>query len=273
MRYLAAVLGLLVIAGGLAGLKFSQIKMLISAGEAFAKTGPPPEIVSSGVAAEQTWEDRLSAVGTITTGRGVTIASEAAGVVKAIRFDSGHVVKKGQILVELDADVERAQLASVVARRRYASVQAERSRKLVHENVIAQSQLDADDATLKSTSADAAALQAQIDRKVIRAPFDGRLGIRQINLGQYLNPGTAITVLQSTEATFVDFTLPQEQLATVAVGTKVRINEGGPGQQATATITAVDPELDAVTRSIKLRASVDGAERTLRPGMFVNVAV
>jgi membrane fusion protein (multidrug efflux system) len=273
MRYVYAGIGLIVIVGGLAGVKFTQIKSLIDMGEAFAKAGPPPEVVSTGVATEDTWEDRISAVGTIATARGVTVANDAAGVVSAIRFESGQAVKKGQVLVELDSSVERAQLASTIARRDLARVSAGRSRALVQQNAIPEAQLDADAAAYKSATADVAALQAQIDRKVIRAPFDGRLGIRQVNLGQYLNPGTAITVLQSSQALYADFTLPQSELANVAVGTVVRLNEHAAGPRATATIAAVDPELDPVTRAIKLRASVDGADHGLRPGMFVNVSV
>jgi membrane fusion protein (multidrug efflux system) len=272
-RYGLAILALVVIIAGLAGIKATQIKNLIAAGEAFAQAGPPPEVVSTAVAAEQTWENRLAAVGTIATGRGVTVANDAAGVVKAIRFESGAQVKQGQVLVELDSDVERAQLQSAIARRDLARVSTGRTRALVAEQAIARSQLDSDEAELKAASADAAALQAQIDRKVIRAPFDGRIGIRQVNLGQYLNPGTAIAILQASEGVFVDFTLPQEQLGALREGMEVRVNDGAPGPRATAAISAVDPTVDAVSRSIKVRAAVGGDASALRPGMFVNVSV
>jgi membrane fusion protein (multidrug efflux system) len=235
--------------------------------------GPPPEVVSTAKAVEQVWENRVSSVGTVATGRGVTVSNDAAGVVSAIKFESGAQVKKGQVLVELDSDVERAQLQSIVARRDLAKVSAGRTKALVDQGAIPQSQLDADQAGLKSASADVSALQAQIDRKVIRAPFDGRIGIRQVNLGQYLNPGTAIAVLQATEGVFVDFTLPQEQLQVVRVGTVVRVNDGTPGPKATATVSAIDPTLDAVTRAIRVRAAVDAQDPALSPGMFVNVAV
>jgi membrane fusion protein (multidrug efflux system) len=196
-------------------------------------------------------------------------------VVSAIRFDSGEVVKQGQVLLELDSSVERAQLASAQARRDLARLSADRSRALVKENVIARSQADSDDATLKSTSADAAALQAQIERKVVRAPFSGRLGIRQVNLGQYLTPGTAITVLQAVDAVYVDFTLPQQQLGAIAVGTPVQIHVDGPGPgtPGEGAIAAIDPTLDAATRSIKVRAAVGNKDDRFRPGMFVEVAV
>jgi membrane fusion protein (multidrug efflux system) len=257
----------------LAGIKFTQIKQLIGFGEAMAKAGPPPEFVGTHAAAEATWERTRSSVGTVTPDKGVTIANEVPGVVSAIRFDSGAVVKRGQVLVELDSSVERAQLASVVARRNLAKVSAERSRALVDKEVAPQSQLDADESQLKGASADAAALQAQIEKKIVRAPFDGKLGIRQVNVGQYLEPGTAITVLQSTDAVYVDFTLPQTELERVAVGTAVRIEVAGEKQPIAGKIAAIDPTLDAVTRAVKLRASVDTGHELLKPGMFVNVVV
>ena len=272
-RYLVAALVLVVVIAGLAGIKVTQIKNLIAAGEAFAQMGPPPETVSTARSVEQVWENRIASVGTIATGRGVTVANDAAGVVSAIKFESGAEVKKGQVLVELDSSVERAQLQATLARRDLAKVQAGRTRALVDQGAIPESNLDNDAATLKGAAADVAALQAQIERKVIRAPFEGRIGIRQVNLGQYLNPGTAIAVLQATEGVFVDFTLPQEQLPVIRVGTVVRINDSSPGPKATATVSAIDPTLDAVTRSIKVRASVNDQDPALSPGMFVTVAV
>jgi len=138
---------------------------------------------------------------------------------------------------------------------------------------VPKAQLDSAESAMESTSANAAALQAQIDRKTVRAPFDGRLGIRLINLGQYLNPGTAITDLQSSDADFVDFTLPQQQLKQIAVGMVVRINEGLPGPRAEAAIAAIDPTLDPVTRSGRVRAAIGKMEGLVGPGMFVNVSV
>ena len=139
-------------------------------------------------------------------------------------------------------------------------------------DAVPKAQLDNAESALQSATANAAALQAQIDRKIVRAPFDGRLGIRLCNLGQYLNPGTAITDLQSTDANYVDFTLPQQQLKQLAVGMVVRINEGLPGPRAEAAISAIDPTLDPVTRSGRVRASLRRMDG-LSPGMFVNVSV
>jgi membrane fusion protein (multidrug efflux system) len=274
MRYLAAVVGLLLLIAGLAGVKYKQIASLMAMGKQMQKAGPPPESVNSAVLQEQAWEGTMSAVGSIAPVKGVDISNDAPGVVWRIDFESGAVVRQGQVLVELDSRVERAQLASARARRELAEIQAKRSRALVQSNSIAQSQLDTDESGLKTVDADIGGLEAQIDRKVVRAPFAGRLGIRGINLGQYLNAGTPITVLEQTDSVFVDFTLPQQQLGALKVGTPVRATvEGAEATPYDGTIAAIDPAIDATTRSIKIRASVPNRGEKLRPGMFVNVAV
>jgi len=273
MRYLVVIVGVLSLLGGLGGLKAAQIKSLLAYGRAAAAMGPPPEVVGTMKAKEQTWENRLFSVGTIAPARGVTVSNDAPGVVTAIKFQSGQTVRRGQMLVELDSRVERAELASLRAQAGLARVSAGRTRALFKDDAVPKAQLDNAESALQSASANAAALQAQIDRKIVRAPFDGRLGIRLVNLGQYLNPGTAITSLQSSDQNYVDFALPQQQLKQIAVGTVVRINEGLPGPRAEAAIAAIDPTLDPVTRSGRVRAAVRKMDGVLSPGMFVNVSV
>jgi membrane fusion protein (multidrug efflux system) len=240
--------------------------------------------VGTAVAKGAAWESLLESVGSVAAGRGVTISNEVPGVVHAIRFDSGAKVRAGQVLVELDASVERAQLASLQARRDLATTSATRTRRLEAGGASTKAQLDTDEAQLKTVSADARALEAEIEKKTIRAPFGGKLGIRSVNLGQYLNPGTAVTVLESLDADYIDFTVPQQQLARVPVGTVVRVTLPGtePPRTLAGKIAAVDPSIDPVTRAVKLRASVqeEGAKGSpkgntdeLRPGMFVNVSV
>jgi len=278
MRILiAAGISLLVI-GVLAGTKFAQISSLIAFGKAAQAAGPPPEAVGTAVAKGAAWESVLESVGSVTAGRGVTISNEIPGVVRAIHFESGAKVRAGQVLVELDAGVEKAQLASLRARRELATTTAARSRRLEAGGASTKAQLESDEAQLKTVSADAEALEAEIAKKTIRAPFAGKLGIRSINLGQYLNPGTPITVLESQEAVYVDFTVPQQEAGRVPVGTPVRI--ALPGAEASQTLTgqiaAVDPNIDSVTRAVKLRASVQDDKATrdkLRPGMFVKVSI
>lgn len=274
LSILGSFLAVLVIAAGLGGIKYKQISSLIEMGKVFAAAGPPPETVSSGPALAQSWEGRLTAVGSVATEKGVTVSVEVSGKVNAIKFESGAVVKKGQILVELDSSVERAQLASAAARRDAARLSAERSKALVEKNVGPKSEADNDAASLRSAAADVSALAAQIERKTIRAPFDGKLGIRQVNVGQYLNPGTPIVVLQSTDAVYVDFSLPQQDELQLAVGGAVKIIANGVSYDG--ALAAIDPTVSATTRSLQLRASVAGADvdrERLRPGMFVEVAV
>jgi membrane fusion protein (multidrug efflux system) len=274
MRYFVAVLGLLLLVAGLAGIKGKQIASLMAMGKEMQKAGPPPEAVNTATSQEQSWEGTLSAVGSIAAVKGVAISNDAAGVVSRIDFESGALVHQGQVLVELDARVERAQLASARARQELAELSVKRSRALVQSSTIPQSQVDTDESTLKTAGADVSALEAQIDRKIVRAPFTGRLGIRAVNLGQYLNPGTTLTVLEAIDSVYVDFTLPQQQLANVQVRTPVRlVVEGASGFASDGLVAAIDPTIDAQTRAIKVRASVPNQGEKLRPGMFVNVAV
>jgi membrane fusion protein (multidrug efflux system) len=274
MRTVIAVTVVLGVLLGLGSVKYKQISGLIHAGELAAKNGPPPEIIGTAVAKEDAWEGTLSAVGSVAAVRGVAVSNESPGVVTAIRFESGQLVRAGQILVELDTSVERAQLASAQSRKDLAAIGATRSRQLIHSEAVSKAQLDADEAQLKTSSADYGALQAQIDRKTVRAPFAGRLGIRSVNLGQYLNPGTAVTVLESLGSVYADFSLPQQYLPDIKVGTPVRVNlAGASGPDLTGTIGAVDPTLDSTTRTIKLRASIPNKQDRLRPGMYVNVTV
>lgn len=274
MRYVVAILGLLLVVGGLVFVKFSQISMLIGMGEAMAKAGPAPEAVSTTPAALQTWEASLQAVGTVASAKGVQVSSEVSGVVKKIGFESGALVKKGDVLVVLDSRVERAQLASAQVRRDLALTNVARTRTLGAAGAESQAQLDADENALAQATAEIEVLRAQIARKTIRAPFSGRLGIRAVNLGQYLNPGTAITTLEAVGGAFVDFELPQRHQPEVAVGLPVRVSvEGMPELAAQGTITAISPNVDPSTRTLELRAEVQHDEAELQPGMFVRVEV
>jgi membrane fusion protein (multidrug efflux system) len=274
MRYVVSIGALLLVIAALVAVKGTQIGSLIKMGKEMEKAGPPPEVVATAVSKEDAWESTLSAVGTIAPVKGVSLSNDAPGVVSAIHFDSGATVKQGDVLVELDSNVERAQLASVEARRELARLNVGRSRALVASDSIPKAQLDTDESLVKSSQSDLVALQAQIARKIVRAPFSGKLGIRAINIGQYLAPGTTITSLEALESVFVDFTLPQQNLADVAVGTKVRVTlEGDAGAGYDGVVSAVDPAVDSSTRAIRVRASVPNAMDKLRPGMFANVSV
>jgi membrane fusion protein (multidrug efflux system) len=274
MRYVIVIIGLVVLIGGLVAIKGSQIGMLMGMGEAMKKAGPPPEVVSTALAQAQTWEDTLSAVGSIVSAKGVGVANDAPGMVSRLHFESGDTVKKGELLVELDTSVERAQLASLRARRELAEISVNRSKALVTSGAVAQSQVDTDVSQLKSLTADVSALSAQIERKLIRAPFGGKLGMRAVNVGQYLAPGTQVTTLESAEATLVEFALPQQDLAKLEVGMKLRaFQTGNPKAIAEGSVSAIDPTIDPMSRNIKVRASLSDDAPPLRPGMFLRVEV
>jgi membrane fusion protein, multidrug efflux system len=274
MRYAIVIIGLIALIGGLVAIKGSQIGMLIGMGEAMKKAGPPPEVVGTAVAQKQTWENTLTAVASVVTAKGVALSNDAPGLVSKIHFESGDVVKQGDILVELDTSVERAQLASLHAKRDLADISQKRSKALATSGAVAQSQVDADESSFKSLSADAGALAAQISRKVIRAPFGGKLGIRQVNLGQYLAPGTTVTTLEAEKSIFIDFSLAQQDLPKLRLGMTVRALLAGSAKPlAEGEISAIDPNVDPMTRTIKVRASLPGVEDQLRPGMFLSVQV
>jgi membrane fusion protein (multidrug efflux system) len=272
-RVLIVAGGLLLLVLLLAGIKGAQIGMLIGMGKQMQKMGPPPELVGTTAAQGETWETTLSAVGSVSSLRSVNVSNEVPGIVSKIRFESGSIAREGQVLVELDAGVERAQLASAEARRDLAERTAKRSAVLAQGNVISHAQLDEVEAQLRTAHTDTAGLKAAVDRKVVRAPFKGRLGIRAVNPGQYLTPGTTITTLDAIGATFVDFTLPQEDLALVNVGLPVRVTFEGSTEKAEGTISAVDPTVDPATRNAKIRATIPEQDAKPRPGMFVNVQV
>jgi membrane fusion protein (multidrug efflux system) len=274
-RFVIAAGICLLVLGVLAGTKFAQISALIRSGKVAQAAGPPPEAVATDVATGGVWDAVFDAVGSVAAARGVTVSNDSPGVVRAIRFQSGAKVHAGQVLVELDAAVERAQLASLKARLGLAATTAGRTRQLTEKGAFTKVQLDTDEAQLKTVTADVAALEAQIERKIVHAPFAGKLGIRSINLGQYLGPGTPITALESTEAVVVDFTIPQQELARVPVGaaTRIVLPDTHPAQTLEGKIVAAEPNADPATRAVRLRASVNDEKDQLRPGMFVNVSV
>jgi membrane fusion protein, multidrug efflux system len=266
-----AVFIVLLVIGGLAGVKALQIKRLIDGGKAFS---PPPESVSSAVVRQEKWQATLSAIGSITAVQGVTITPEIPGLVREIAFESGAVVSKGALLVRLDTSSEEAQLRALEAQEELARLNVTRERTLRTQNMVSQAELDAAEATLKEAHANADAVRATIEKKTIRAPFAGRLGIRQINLGQYLDAGKPIVSLQSLAPVYADFSLPQQELARLKPGLPVRVTtDAYPNQHFDGTLTALNPDLDSTTRSVALQATLANPDQLLRPGMFARVEV
>jgi membrane fusion protein (multidrug efflux system) len=274
MRYLVVTLALILVLGGLAGIKGAQIATLIGFGQQMQKLGPPPESVNSARAEQQEWEQTLTAIATVVSGKGVALSNDAAGVVSKLSFESGTKVKAGQVLMELDASVERAQAESLRARLKLAAKSLERTQALRPSGVATESDLDTQSSAVNGLVADLKALQAQIERKTVRAPFAGKLGIRAVNLGQYLPPGTTVAVLESTDSVFVDFALPQQDLSKIKIGQPVRLKPVSSGETPIrGTISAFEPSVDAVTRNVKVRASFPDDQARLTPGMFVNIEI
>jgi membrane fusion protein, multidrug efflux system len=266
-----AIFIVLLIVGGLAGVKVLELRKLIAAGKSAVQ---PPESVSSTVAREEKWQRTLTAIGSIAAVQGVTVTPDIPGTVRAIAFESGAIVSKGDLLVRLDTSSEEAQLGAIAAQVELARLNLVRERALRSDNMIPQSELDAAEATLKQNQANADAIQAAIEKKTIRAPFAGRLGIRLVNLGQYLDTGKPIVSLQSLAPINADFSLPQQELARVRTGMRVRVTtDAYPGRQFEGLLTAINPDLDPATRSVGLQATFDNADQSLRPGMFAQVEV
>ena len=271
-RILVIAIGIvLLVFGGLAGVKTLQFQKMIAGGKAFV---PPPETISSALVREEQWQETLDAIGSIAAVQGVNITPEIAGMVSEIAFESGALVSKGELLVRLDTSSEEAQLRALEAQANLARINAERVRLLRADNTVSQSELDTAEATLKQNQANADAIRAAIEKKTIRAPFAGRLGIRLVNLGEYLDTGKPIVSLQSLSPVYADFSLPQQELARLKTGMRVRIiTDTYPDRQFEGTLTAMDPDLDSSTRSVKLQATLDNPDQLLRPGMFARVEV
>jgi membrane fusion protein, multidrug efflux system len=270
-KFAVAILILLVVVGALVGIKMTQIRALIAGAKAYA---PPPEAVSAFVARQEKWQSTISAIGSIAAVQGVTITPDIPGTVREIAFESGATVAKGDLLVRLDTSSEEAQLRAAEAQSEWARLNLDRVRKLRSENTVSASELDSAEATTKQNQANADTIRATIEKKTIRAPFGGRLGIRQINLGQYLDVGKAIVSLQSLTPVHADFSLPQQELSRLSTGMKVRLtSDAYPDRQFEGTLTAINPDLDSSTRSIGLQATLENSDQALRPGMFARIEV
>lgn len=259
----------LVLVGLLAGIKGLQFQTMFAQGANFAQ---PPETVTTTEVKQDTWQPTLTAVGSVAAVQGVMLSAEMSGAVKNIAFESGATVRAGDLLVELDSSVEQAQLRSAMASADLARLNLERARELRGKKMMSQADLDSAEAQAKQANAQIDNIRAVIAKKTIRAPFAGRTGIRQVNLGQFLDNGAAIVTLQSLDPVYVDFALPQQNLARLSVGMAVRVTtDAFPGQSFEGKLTAINSEVDAVTRNVRLQATL-ATDGRLRPGMYVNVA-
>jgi len=251
--------------------KYTLIRKGMAEGAKFA---PPPTAVTTVVIKSQTWQPVLSAVGSLKAIHGVTVSTDLAGIVSEIAFESGKPVKKGDLLVKLDTQQEEAQVRSAEARLALAKTDLERKRDLIAKKAISESDWDTAQSQLAQMQAAVEEMRALVARKRLTAPFDGLVGIRQISVGQYLNPGAAIVPLQSLDPIFVEFSVPQQNFNSLAVGKKLRLAlHGLDAGQFEGEITALNSLVDPSTRNILVQGTVKNPEHMLRPGMFADVEV
>jgi membrane fusion protein, multidrug efflux system len=250
--------------------KFRQIQAAVAQNSQFQ---PAPTAVTTIVAQRESWPSTLELIGTAQAIEGVTVSADLPGTVDKINFESGKAVHVGDVLVELDTRQERAQLAAAEAQRDLARTNFGRTQELVKQGVIAQTEYDNVSAQQKATEAQVGEIRAIIERKTVRAPFSGILGIRQINLGQYLAAGQAIVPLQSLNPIYVNFGVPQQEAPRVKVGRTRVASDDVPGIQFTGRVTAVDSVVDQTTRNIQVQATLSNPDGRLRPGMYVQVEV
>jgi membrane fusion protein (multidrug efflux system) len=240
----------------------------------YMSAGPPPAAVSTAIAEYRDWQPRLKAVGTLRAARGVDLSTEIAGIVRKVLFRSGDDVEKGRLLIELNMDSDVAQLRSLEAAAELAKAVYERDKKQLEIQAISKAALDAAEADYKSRSALVSEQRALIQKKSMRAPFGGRIGISSVNPGQYVNPGDRLVTLQSLDSILIDFIFPQQQLSRIATGQKAAVTtDAFPGRVFTGTITAVNPKVDPDTRNIQAEASIDNPRHELLPGMFAEIAI
>ncbi|MDE2050644.1 MAG: efflux RND transporter periplasmic adaptor subunit [Gammaproteobacteria bacterium] len=271
-RRLAIVLVLVILLVG-AAVGFNMIKAHFIR-QAMAQNASVPQTVSTATAEYSEWQPQVQAVGSLRAIHGVEVTTEVAGLVRKVAFRSGSDARAGQLLLQLNADPDVAQLQALTAEANLAALTYHRDLIQYQAQAIGRAQLDTDAANLKSTREQESAQAALVAKKTVRAPFSGRLGITTVNPGQYLNPGDPIVTLESVDPIYVDFRLPQDDLARVAVGQTVHVTaDAFPGKAFEGKITSIDPLVDPSTRNFQAEANIDNPEHKLLPGMFVRTSV
>ncbi len=269
MVIMLIVVGILL--GGLVGFNFFKGYMM----QKYMASAPIPASTVSAMKADyQEWQPQLSAVGTLRAARGVDVTTEVAGLVRSINFKSGDEVKAGQILAQLNAEPDVAQLRALEAAADLAATVYERDKAQLAAEVISKAQVDADAADLKSKRAQVAQQAAMVERKTLRAPFSGKLGISTVNPGQYLNPADKLVTLQMIDPIYIDFFLPQQQLTQVSIGQSVAVTtDAFKSTPFSGKISAINPKVDPSTRNVQIEAVVTNSKRQLLPGMFASAKV
>jgi membrane fusion protein, multidrug efflux system len=270
-RMLVMLTATLLIVGALGFVKFKQIQTAIGQAASFQ---PPPEAVTTITAVREEWPATLTAIGTVAAVQGVTVSADLPGTVDRIGFEAGQAVREGEVLALLDTRQEQAQLAAAEAQRDLAKLSFERMQGLLNENVVSRAEFDRATADQRQSDARVGEIRATIERKTIRAPFSGILGIRHVNLGQYLSAGDALVTLQSLNPIYVNFGVPQQAMAQVRAGRSVRVTAADIGDVAfNGRVTAIDSVVDEATRNVQAQATFANADGRLRPGMFVQAEV
>jgi membrane fusion protein (multidrug efflux system) len=268
-KFIIAIAGFMLVAGIFGFAKLSQIKEMSSQSHVM-----PPSAVTTIKAVQETWRPVLSAIATLAPVEGVTLGADADGTISHIAVENGTAVKKGDLLLELDTTVEVAQLASAEARLAITKLDRDRAVELREKNTISQAELDQANALLNQAFAEAEALRAQLAKKKVRAPFDGRVGIRSVNVGQFVSRGSPLMPLQKLNPIYVNFTIPQRNLPQLVVGqdTEVKVDAFKervfPGK-----IVAINPEIDPASRNVSVQALIENPDEVLRAGMFAHVEV
>jgi membrane fusion protein (multidrug efflux system) len=267
-KFIIAVGAFIIVVLSLGAVKTAQVKKMMSAPHVM-----PAASVSTLEARSVNWHATLHAIGTLAPVEGVTLSADADGIVTRIAAENGAAVKAGDVLIELDTTTELPQLAAAEARAELARVNIERMKELWEQKANSKSEFDAATAAFKQATAEVAALKAMIAKKQVRAPFSGRVGIRHINLGQFVARGAPLMPLQKLDPIYVNFTLPQRQLPALSIGQKVAITVDAFDTPFEATITAINSEVDPATRNISAQAIVSNPKEQLRAGMFAKVDV
>jgi membrane fusion protein (multidrug efflux system) len=269
MIIMLGIVGLLF--GGLFGFKAflgGVIRKSISA------QGVPPQTVSTAKAQFAEWQGEFQAVGTLRAVRGADLAPEVAGLITALHFQSGQAVEAGAPLVQLNAESDAARLQSLRANAELAEVNYQRNQKQLEFQAVSQAIVDADAANLKNAKAQVAEQQALVNKKLVRAPFDGRLGIRAVDIGQYVNAGTKLVTLQALDPVYVDFYAPQKSIGRIALRQKIKLKtDAFPDQEFAGEVSSIDPKVDPATRNVQVRATVRNPKQSLLPGMFATVVL
>src|SRR5947208_782178 len=264
-----AIAGLIVLVVLLLGIKVMQIVKMASSPRVM-----PATTVTSAVVKEEDWAPRLSAIGSVSAVQGAMLSTDLAGTVAEVKFENGAVAKKGDVLVRLDASSEEGQLRTAEADLELARNDLARTRDLAARRVISKAELDAAESKFKQKEGAVGNMRAMVGKKEVRAPFDGQLGIRQVNIGQMINAGQQVVALTALDPVYVDFALPQQELAKLSAGFEVGVQtDAVPGREFNAKLTAINSMVDTVTRNVTLQATVENPDHALRPGMFAKVEV